>query len=310
MKRFFVAALAAISSVAFAVTTVPVQLLNTSGSTAGQAVVSTGPSSAATWGNVSASTLTGVTQYDVAVGGSPGLTFIGLGSSGTLFASNGAAAYPSFRSLASLGIAASGANGDITSLTGLTTPLGTWAGGLGANNSAASGVPVFSSGTATVTSTTGTGSPVLATAPTITTPTIVGITDGSAAAAGSVGEPRAPTNLSTQPMTSGTALNLSSVSLTAGDWEVHGYIQTVGASGTVTTSAACALNTTSATLPGTPNETFNSAMSLTTATVTTMCPWKTINVTSTTTVYLVGYSTFTTSTQTGSGVIDYIRRVR
>ena len=68
-------------------------------------------------------------------------------------------------------VAASGANSNITSITGLTTALSTSQGGLGANNGAASGVPVFSSGAATVTATTGTGSPVLATSPALVTPT-------------------------------------------------------------------------------------------------------------------------------------------
>ncbi|HEX7911805.1 MAG TPA: glycosyl hydrolase family 28-related protein [Paraburkholderia sp.] len=70
-------------------------------------------------------------------------------------------------------VASAGANSNITSLSGLTTAIPTNAGGLGANNGSASGVPVFSSGAATVTATTGTGSPVLANSPAITgTPTL------------------------------------------------------------------------------------------------------------------------------------------
>lgn len=57
---------------------------------------------------------------------------------------------------------------------GLSTPLATASGGLGAANGSASGVPVFASGTATVTAATGSGSPVLGTSPTLTTPTISG----------------------------------------------------------------------------------------------------------------------------------------
>lgn len=54
------------------------------------------------------------------------------------------------------------------------TAIGSQYGGLGADNSAASGIPVFSAGTPTVTATTGTGSPVRATSPTIASPTITG----------------------------------------------------------------------------------------------------------------------------------------
>jgi hypothetical protein len=52
MKKLLGALIALYASFAFGTTTVPVQLLNTAGSTAGQAVVSTGPSSAAAWGGI------------------------------------------------------------------------------------------------------------------------------------------------------------------------------------------------------------------------------------------------------------------
>src|SRR5581483_7870221 len=44
--------LSLVCSVSFAATTVPVQLLNTSGSSSGQTIVSAGPSSAAGWSTV------------------------------------------------------------------------------------------------------------------------------------------------------------------------------------------------------------------------------------------------------------------
>lgn len=50
--------------------------------------------------------------------------------------------------------------------------VGTQFGGLGANNSAATGIPVFAAGVATVTAATGTGAPVRATSPTLVTPTL------------------------------------------------------------------------------------------------------------------------------------------
>ncbi|SEB24823.1 hypothetical protein [Paraburkholderia sartisoli] len=60
MKRLLSIALLAVSSVAFGATLAPVQLLSPSGSTTGQAIVSTGASSPPAWGNVSIATLTGI----------------------------------------------------------------------------------------------------------------------------------------------------------------------------------------------------------------------------------------------------------
>jgi hypothetical protein len=60
MKRLLTAALLALSSSSvFAATLNPVQLLNPAGSTAGQAIISTGASTAPAWGNVSAANVTG-----------------------------------------------------------------------------------------------------------------------------------------------------------------------------------------------------------------------------------------------------------
>lgn len=316
IKRLLTAVLLALSSAAFAVTTVPVQLINSTGSSSGQAIVSTGSGSAPAWGGPSVTTLTGVTQYDVAVGGSPGLAFIGLGSSGTLFASNGTAAYPSFRSLASLGIAASGANGDITSLTGLTTPLGTWAGGLGANNSSANGVPVFASGAATVTATTGTGSPVLNTSPTITTPAIVGPTNGAAAAAGNVGEVicaqvtngGSPTGCATNSSTpvslsSGITANVTSITLTPGNWRIWGQVLTIPAGSTTQSYVAGALGPNSASFSGVKAQFVLPYAASAGSAVGGALGAMPVRVTTNTTYYLVVGSTFAVSTNAAIGFI-------
>lgn len=72
MKRLFIGALAALLSfAALAATTTPVQLLNPSGSTAGQAIISTGPSSAPVWGAVP---LTGITGTLAIANGGTGAT--------------------------------------------------------------------------------------------------------------------------------------------------------------------------------------------------------------------------------------------
>jgi hypothetical protein len=76
MKRVLFAFMAVFSSVAFGATLIPVQLLNPSGSTTGQAIVSTGSSSAPAWG--SPATLGGVSAASYALLASP--TFTGVPS--------------------------------------------------------------------------------------------------------------------------------------------------------------------------------------------------------------------------------------
>lgn len=71
MKRLLAAALAAIASFAFGATTVPPSLINPAGSTAGQAILSTGPSGAPVWGAV---TLTGITGTLAITNGGTGAT--------------------------------------------------------------------------------------------------------------------------------------------------------------------------------------------------------------------------------------------
>ena len=73
-----------------------------------------------------------------------------------------------------LGTIASGNGAALTSLNpaNLSTFVSTAKGGLGADNSAATGVPVFSAGVNTMTATTGSGSVVRATSPTLVTPAL------------------------------------------------------------------------------------------------------------------------------------------
>lgn len=73
-----------------------------------------------------------LSAHNVLLGeGTGGVGFSAPGASGQILASNGAAVDPSFQTKAALGIAASGANSDITSLSGLTTPLSVAQGGTG-----------------------------------------------------------------------------------------------------------------------------------------------------------------------------------
>lgn len=136
MKKLIAVFLAVFySSFLFATTPSPVSVLNTAGSTAGQAIVSPGPAGPAGWGNVSATALTGITP--VVHGGTNASTASGTaldnitGFSGTGFLTRtGAGAY-AFQSatngitLANLNQAA--ANSIVGNSTGATASLFTLA---------------------------------------------------------------------------------------------------------------------------------------------------------------------------------------
>ena len=114
-------------------------------------------------------------------------------------------------------------------------------------------VPVADGGTG-VTTSTGTGSVVLNTAPTLsqitfsTTSGIIGTTTNNDAAAGSVGETlTSAVTTYTGGITNGVNFNATSITLTPGDWDVSG--SSVVGGGGASYTCLTAVNTTSATLP-------------------------------------------------------------
>lgn len=113
-------------------------------------------------------------------------------------------------------------------------------------------------------------------------------------------------------ITSATTANVTSISLTAGDWDVRGNAIFIAAGSTALSSLQLAINTTSATLPTPPNADAYTVSQLTFATGGTQGistgPTR-ISVASTTTVYLVANAAFTTSTMTAYGSIS-ARRIR
>jgi len=129
--------------------------------------------------------------------------------------------------------ATSGANSNITSLSGLSTPLSIAQGG----TASASGAPTFAS---------------LTFSP--TTQGIVGTTTNNNAAASYVGEFISSVVLVGTPvaMTTDVAINITTVSLTAGDWDVWGTLWLNPAAGTITTGIGVAVSQTTGTLPTTP----------------------------------------------------------
>lgn len=285
MKKIIGVLIALYSAFAFSATTIPVQLLNPTGSSSGQAIVSTGASSAPAWGGIGVNGIAAIAANTVLANAT--------GSS----ASPIAFAMPSCTG-------ASNALG-YTSGTGIVCNSAINAAQLGGATFAAPG-PVGST-----TASTGKFTTLQATS-TITPSTtagIVGTTLADNAQAGSVGEYITATGTAVS-LTTSTSATITSISLTAGDWDVWGNIYFTPAATTVLTSAVSGINTTAATLPAIPGYTFLQAASAgANQPMATVAPTIRISVASTTTVYLIGFAAFSTSTCTATGIIS-ARRVR
>jgi len=142
-----------------------------------------------------------------------------------------------------------------------------------------------------------------------------GTATNDAAAAGYIGEVASSIVLvgSAVGLTTNTAANVTSLSLTAGDWEVSGEVWFSQNAATVATIAQAAITTTSATLPTVPAVgTALSKHSGTEATgsgaIVTVGPCR-MTLAATTTVYLVAQSTFTVNTNAAYGKLR-ARRAR
>lgn len=164
--------------------------------------------------------------------------------------------------------------------------------------------------------TTGTGNLVAGTAPTLTSLNSVGVTNGSNAATGSVGEYLSTVVTSGSPVsmtTSGTVYNIASLALTAGDWDIRAMASLLPANTTSVTQLFASISTTSATLntvPGQISGYFSNATVFNGSTIITQSiPDYRISITTPTTYYLVMQSTFTVSTCSGYGIIS-ARRIR
>jgi hypothetical protein len=185
-----------------------------------------------------------------------------------------------------------GPNSDITSLTGLTTPLSTAQGGTNVGVVGAINSLFTSDGT--------NGYWNIG---------IKGVVDGSNAAAGQIGEYISAAQPTGQTLTSGTGLNLTSISLTAGDWNIDAVV-TYNMSAGGTTYADTWINppnTLVASAPGyaavgSSNGTLGGPLTLNVA------PTR-LSITTTTTVNLTVRASFTGPTVTAAGTL-YARRVR
>ncbi len=137
-------------------------------------------------------------------------------------------------------------------------------------------------------------------------------TTADSAPAGVVGELITATNSVGSALTNNTALNVTSISLSPGDWDIWGGCTFLSAGTTVMTGIICGISTTSASFPDyhTNEDALNQwAGSVTGAGMTIPGGRVRLATASTTTVYLVGLSSFTTSTNTAYGKIS-ARRAR
>lgn len=145
---------------------------------------------------------------------------------------------------------------------------------------------------------------------------ILGVTTNSSAAAGIVGEVISSYIAagSAISLTSPSTSNVTSISLTAGDWDVSGYVAYVAGATTTITQFACGIGQTTATLPtpGAGNSLLQEKFAtpgigaFTYVKNLSLCQ---ISLATTTTIFLVSASTFATSTMTTYGGI-WARRAR
>ena len=141
---------------------------------------------------------------------------------------------------------------------------------------------------------------------------IVGTTTNNSANAGSVGEYVTATTL-TVSTSSGVPLNVTSISLTAGDWDVSGVLQVIPTGSTTLAGVTASISTTSGATGPFGTSTFLNLVA-TTGYATGQSqgiptPVVRLSLASTTTVFLVANVVFGTSTLTSSGLIR-ARRMR
>lgn len=144
---------------------------------------------------------------------------------------------------------------------------------------------------------------------------IIGTATNDSAAVGSVGELISSViqTGSAIAITTTLATNLTSISLTAGDWDVWGNLTFLPAATTNIISWIASINTVSATMS---NASLNQSIVVSSGTVPgpgghvgAVAPPRRVSLSATTTYYLVGFTAFSVSTMTFCGGI-YARRVR
>lgn len=140
---------------------------------------------------------------------------------------------------------------------------------------------------------------------------IIGTSTNNNASAGSVGERIASAIAvgSAVSLSNGVAANVTSISLTAGDWEVSGNVNFAPTAATGT-NALAGISSTSATIPTDGTEVYDGLQFTGTSELNSITlPAKRILLAATTTVYLIGKTAFSGGSVAGFGSIS-ARRVR
>lgn len=141
---------------------------------------------------------------------------------------------------------------------------------------------------------------------------LLGTITNDNATAGNVGEYIVGTVTSPgSSISTATPANITSISLTAGDWDVWGITYFVPAASTTVTIFQSSISTTSATINQAPGvwQIVNQASSAPAASVSFIVGPTRLSLSTTTTVFLVAQSTFATSTMTAYGTLQ-ARRIR
>lgn len=288
MKRLLALAIGALLCAAAAATTLnPIQLLNPAGSTSGQVIVSTGPSTVPAWGGI-------------------GLNGIAAIAANTVLANaTGSSASPTAFAVPSCSTSASALTW--TTSSGFTCNT--------AVNAATLGGATFASPGSIGGTTAAAGKFTTLQATSTITPSstngIVGTATNDNANAGSIGEYPSPTDLVNVSMSSGTAANISSISLTAGDWDIQCSATYTPAATTTISAMIASVSLTSATHSFALGDLIAlqglSIAANNTQFIATPIVRKSLG--TTTTVYCVSTAVFATSTLTSGGHIR-ARRVR
>lgn len=146
---------------------------------------------------------------------------------------------------------------------------------------------------------------------TLTIGALAGTTTNDNTSAGNVGEYTSSLIAvgSAVSFTTATAMNITTISVTAGDWDIEGNVNFNETSSTVSARSA-GVTSTSATIPTDGSQGYCGVQSTVTSEINTITlPRKRVSVSGTTTIYLVGSATFAAGTCTGFGTIT-ARRVR
>ena len=136
---------------------------------------------------------------------------------------------------------------------------------------------------------------------------IQGTTTNNNANAGSVGEYASSSNQTPQALTSPGALNITSISLTAGDWDVYGVSQYIPGGGAVTQFASLWISSVSATDPADGREALAGTDAGAYGYGLTAYPTR-FSLSTTTTIYLSTFAIFSVGTLSVVGIISARRR--